>query len=1230
MSAPTSINFDGLVDENNAVPTWQGGGWTVSFLNGTSIEAIELNNNIAPISTGSDYALFVVGDAPGLGGDAVSFVWTSGEEFLLQSFAIVRYEAGSDSMDPDIRVVGYRNGSPVAGALQDFSLPTNGSPITVTFSGAAWDGIDEFRIVQQNGTRDFYFLIDDIAVGATTLDTTPPTATIVVANTALKIGETTGVTITFSEAVTGFTNANLIVSNGTLSAVSSSDGGITWTATFTPTANITDPYNLITLDNTGVVDAAGNAGTGTTNSNNYAIDTVRPTATIVVSNSALVIGQTSLVTITFSEAVTGFTNADLTIPNGTLSAVSSSDGGVTWTATLTPTANITDTTNLITLANTGVADLAGNAGSGTTGSNNYAVDTMRPTGTIVVADSALGVGQTSLVTITFSEAVTGFTLADLTASNGALAGLSTSDGGITWTATLTPAAGITDTTNLITLANTGVADLAGNAGSGTTNSDNYAIDTVRPTATIVVANTALRIGQTSLVTITFSEAVTGFTNADLTIANGTLSAVNSSDGGVTWTATFTPSANITDTTNLITLDNSGVVDWAGNAGSGTTDSNNYAVDTMRPTATIVVADSALGVGETSLVTITFSEAVTGFTNADLTISNGTLSAVSSSDGGITWMATFTPAAGITDTTNLITLDNTGVADAAGNAGSGTTDSNNYAVDSHRPTATIVVADPSLKAGETSLVTFTFSEAVTGFDNTDLSIANGTLSTVSSSDGGITWTATLTPTAGIADMSNLITLNNAGLADLAGNAGMGTTNSANYTIDTVRPTATIIVADTALKAGEQSLVTVTFSEAVSGFTNADLIIANGTLSAVSSSDGGTTWTATFTPAAGIADMSNVITLDNSGVVNISGNAGSGTTDSNNYAVDTVRPTATIVVADSALAVGETTLVTFTFNEAVTGFTNADLTVSNGSLSAVTSSDGGVTWTATFTPTAGTNDTSNVITLDNSGVLNASGNAGFGTTASGNYIIDSLLPEVASVSGPAPGTYHAGQSLDFVVNMSEAAIVDTSFGTPRFAVQIGSQVAYAEYLSGSGSNTLMFRLIVTTGQWDLDGIAVGTTLDLNGGSIRDGAGNTVKPTLNNVGPTSNVIVDASGNVAPVLTGDLAATVKESGSYKLTTTDLNFSDPDDTASGVRFTVSSQTAGKVLVNGTAATSFTGAELAAGKVSFVHSGAESTKASFKVAVEDGNEDGSTPVAGTFNLAVTPVNDAPTLTGDLK
>ncbi|MFM9519729.1 Ig-like domain-containing protein [Pseudomonas monachiensis] len=943
----------------------------------------------------------------------------------------------------------------------------------------------------------------------------PPTATIVVADTTLSIGETSLVTITFSEVVTGFTNADLTIANGTLTAVSSGDGGITWTATFTPTASLSDTSNVITLDNTGVINGLGTAGVGVTNSNNYAIDTVRPTATIVVADTALRIGETSLVTITFNEAVSGFTNADLTIANGTLTAVSSSNGGITWTATFTPTASITDTTNVITLDNTGVSDLAGNAGSGTTDSNNYAIDTVRPTATIVVTDTALRIGETSLVTITFSEAVSGFTNADLTIANGTLTSVSSSDGGITWTATFTPNASINDTTNLITLNNTGVSDLSGNAGSGTTDSNNYAIDTLRPTATIVVADTALRIGETSLVTITFSEAVSGFTNADLTITNGTLTSVSSSDGGITWTATFTPSASITDTTNLITLDNTGVADLAGNAGSGTTDSNNYAIDTVRPTATIVVADTALRIGETSLVTITFSEAVSGFTNADLTITNGTLTAVSSSNGGITWTATFTPSASINDTTNLITLDNTGVSDLSGNAGSGTTDSNNYAIDTVRPTATIVLADTTLTAGETSLVTITFSEAVTGFTNADLSVANGTLTSVSSSDGGITWTATFTPTAGIISATNVISLANTGVADLAGNTGSGISSSGNYAIDTAPPTATIVVSDTALRIGETSLVTITFNQAVSGFTNADLTIANGTLTSVSSSDGGITWTATFTPTASINDTTNLITLDNTGVqAAASGNAGSGTTDSNNYAIDTVRPTATIVVADTALRIGETSLVTITFSEAVSGFTNADLTITNGTLTAVSSSNGGITWTATFTPSASINDTTNLITLDNTGVSDLSGNAGSGTTDSNNYAIDTVRPTATIVL--ADTTLTAGETSLVTITFSEAV---SGFTNADLSVANGTLTSVS---SSDGGITWTATFTPTAGI-----ISATNVISLANTGVADLAGNTGS----GISSSGNYAIDTAPPTATIVVADTALRIGETSLVTIT---------------------------------------------------------------------------------------------------
>ncbi len=611
-----------------------------------------------------------------------------------------------------------------------------------------------------------------------------------------------------------------------------------------------------------------------------------PTATIRFADTTLSIGETTEVTFTFSEAVTGFTNADLTIPNGTLTSVISGDGGVIWTATFTPSASVTDATNHITLDNTGVS-ASGTPGVGTTDSDNYVIDTRRPTATITLAHSNLLADETSLVTVEFSEAVAGFTNADLTVANGTLSAVSTDNGGLTFTAIFTPSEGINSASNVITLANTGVADLAGNTGSGTTNSNNYAIDTVRPTATIWVADNALTIGETSGVTITFSEAVAGFSNADLSIANGTLSGVGSSDGGITWTATFTPSNAITNTANFITLDNSGVNNAAGNAGSGTTNSNDYAIDTVRPTATIVVADNALSTGETSTVAFTFSEAVNGFTLADLTVSNGTLSGLTAVDAGVTWTATFTPAAGISDSSNIITLDNTGVTDLAGNAGSGTTDSNNYALDHIRPTAAIALDKASLIAGETATVTITFSEAVRDFDLTDLTPAFGALSDLATTND-IVWTATFTPTARILEAANTMSLNMAGVKDKAGNSGIGPVQSVSYALNTMNPTATIVVADTTLTAGETSLVTITFSEAVSGFSNEDLTIEGGVLSIVNSSDGGVTWTGRLTPSANLSDTTNLITLDNTGVMSAGNFAGIGTTHSNNYAVSTPAP------------------------------------------------------------------------------------------------------------------------------------------------------------------------------------------------------------------------------------------------------------------------------------------------------------------------------------------------------
>ncbi len=1094
-SGSTALTFTYTVQAGDIATDLDYTSTTALALNSGTIRDASSNNATLALaspgaanSLGANKALVIDGVVPtvsSVGSNTANGTYKTGDVIGVQvNFSEAVTVTGTPQLTLETgatdRAVNYASGSGTSSLTFNYTLQAGDTSADLDYTSTSALALNSGTIKDSAGNNATLTLASPGAANslgnakALVVDTSGPTASIVVADTALKIGDTSLVTFTFNEAVTGFTNADLTIANGTLSAVSSSNGGITWTATFTPTTSLTDTSNLITLNNSGVSDGAGNAGSGSTDSNNYAIDTARPTASIALADSALASGETSLVTITFSEAVSGFTNADLVVANGTLSSVSSSNGGITWTATFTPTTSIADSTNLITLDNTGVTDTAGNAGSGTTDSTNYSIDTARPTASIAMADTALKIGDTSLVTITFNEAVTGFTNADLTLANGTLSSVSSSDGGITWTATFTPSASTTDTSNVITLANTGVTDTSGNAGTGTTDSGNYSVDTVRPTASIALADTALKIGDTSLVTITFSEAVSGFTNADLVVANGTLSSVSSSNGGITWTATFTPSASINDATNVISLDNTGVSDTAGNAGSGSTDSANYAIDAVRPTATLALASSNLKAGETTLVTITFSEAVSGFTNGDLVVANGTLNSVTSADGGITWTATFTPSASISDATNVISLDNTGVTDTAGNAGTGSTDSPNYAIDTARPTATIALSDSALKAGETSLVTITFSRPVTGFSNADLTVAGGTLSSVSSSDGGTTWTASFTPNPSLTSTGNLISLDNTGVTDGAGNTGSGTTDSASYSIDTQRPTATIAVANSNLKAGETSLVTITFSEAVSGFTNADLTLANGTLSSVTSADGGITWTASFTPSASTAAAGNLISLANTGVADAAGNTGTGTTDSNSFAIDTARPTATIALADTALKVGDTSLVTITFSEAVTGFTNADLTVAGGTLGSVSSGDGGITWTATFTPSNGITAASNLISLDNSGVTDAAGNTGSGSTDSPSYAIDTQRP--TATLAMADSNLALGETSLVTITFSEAV---TGFTNADLTIPGGS---LSNVSSGDGGITWTATFTPTPGA-----SSTGNSLSLDTSGVSDTAGN-----------------------------------------------------------------------------------------------------------------------------------------------
>ena len=227
-----------------------------------------------------------------------------------------------------------------------------------------------------------------------------------------------------------------------------------------------------------------------------------------------------------------------------------------------------------------------------------------------------------------------------------------------------------------------VTDSAGNA-SSTLSVNTFVVDTTAPSvSSFTLSDTALITGDNATVTLVFSEAVASFSSsADITVANGTLAVMTSTDN-ITWAGTFTPTANTEDDNNTLSLATS-YTDTAGNTGPAAT-TLNYVVDTTAPTVSSIstTADNQSLVTITDNITVTFSEAMdntTVTTNTDNTSCYGTLRVTSDNFSSCVQMSssspessdniTFTldPSGSLTGGTTYKTRVTTGVKDAAGNA-----------------------------------------------------------------------------------------------------------------------------------------------------------------------------------------------------------------------------------------------------------------------------------------------------------------------------------------------------------------------------------------------------------------------------------------------------------------------------------------------------------------------------------------------------------------------------------
>lgn len=127
---------------------------------------------------------------------------------------------------------------------------------------------------------------------------------------------------------------------------------------------------------------------------------------------------------------------------------------------------------------------------------------------------------------------------------------------------------------------------------------------------------------------------------------------------------------------------------------------------------------------------------------------------------------------------------------------------------------------------------------------------------------------------------------------------------------------------------------------------------------------------------------------------------------------------------------------------------------------------------------------------------------------------------TVTAPANGSYAAATNLDFTLKFPYAVTVT---GTPRLTLNIGGATRYANYTSGTGTKTLIFRYTVTGADNDTDGIALTGTIGLNGGTLQfTGTAGLDNCNLSITVPsTSAVLVDSTAPTVSSVSAPAAST-------------------------------------------------------------------------------------------------------------
>ncbi len=436
--------------------------------------------------------------------------------------------------------------------------------------------------------------------------------------------------------------------------------------------------------------------------------------------------------------------------------------------------------------------------------------------------------------------------------------------------------------------------------------------------------------------ISFPEEVADFVQSDV-ILTGTATAsitgwVSTED--LIFNATITP---VTSGTVIISVPADVATDVTG-AQNNAAVPQTVTVDVDAPSVGITVPSVAQsGAFE---ATLTFTELVSGFEQSDLTLSGTatvTVTAWVSTDDTV-FTATITP-----------TTEGDVVLSVAANVATDAASNNNTASETQTVTIDMTSPDVSLSVPADAQnsafeATITFTEAVSDFEQSDLTLSGTATTSITAwaTTDDTTYTATLTPTTG-GEVTLSVAANVA--TDAASNNNTAS-ETQTVTIDMTSPGVSLSVPADAQNSAFD--VTITFTEAVSDFEQSDLTLsgtATTSITAWATTDD-TTYTATLTPTTG-GDV----------VLSVAANVATDAASNNNTASETQTVTVDMTSPGVSLSVpadaqNSAFEATITFTEAVSDFEQSDLTLSGtatASITAWTTTDDPI-FTATITPTA----------------------------------------------------------------------------------------------------------------------------------------------------------------------------------------------------------------------------------------------------------------------------------------